>query len=73
MTKDHLNLICVFHLISKYNKFGLLVDLFEMMSKPNTTLALENLIKWVFVKVFEQHNLLEQILATEYWTVSSFF
>ena len=56
-------------MIAKYHKFGLLIDLFEMMSKPSTDLPLENLIKWVFVIVFETPFVLQKILSTEFWIV----
>jgi hypothetical protein len=68
--EDHLNMICIYYMISYYNKFGLLIDLFEMMSKPSTDLPLENLIKWVFVRVFETQAVLQRILSTEFWIVS---
>lgn len=63
-------MVCIFYLITIYSKFGLLIDLFEMMSKPSTDLPLENLIKWVFVRVFESQEVLQKILATEFWIVS---
>ena len=50
-----------------------MIDLFEIMSKPSTDLTLENLVKWVFVKVFENHAVLEKILNTEFWIVMSLY
>ena len=70
--QDHLNMICIFYMISKYHKFRLMIDLFEIMSKPSTDLPLENLIKWVFVKIFESQSVLEKMLNTEFWIVNIF-
>lgn len=64
-------MICIYYMITCYSKFGLLIDLFEMMSKPSTDLPLENLIKWVFVRVFESQSVLQKILSTEFWIVVS--
>lgn len=62
-------MICIYFLITKYEKFSILIDLFEIMCKPTTDIKYENLIKWVFVKVFESQDVLRKLLHTEFWIV----
>ena len=65
-------MICIYYLITRYYKFSILLDLYESLCNYNTDLKHENLIKWVFVKVFENQNILKELLESEFWIVINY-